>query len=154
MSGIDFISLCESAIEEALLLEARTTYFRRIASEAETAREARQTATTSQEKTEFNQQLKDLQTEILGELNYGTSEQNRIRTNDELEAIIHEISIQPGQLNLSGLKNLKPSVLGDSAELEPRTQNNALFAIFKKLKEKGKSIYEIIANKQRTGQYE
>jgi len=153
MSNIDFISLCESVIEEELLFEARTEYYKEIADEANQARKIRQTTKDPEEKKQAQNDLKGLQTRFLGELNYGTRPENALRTNDELEAVIHEIALQ-GPVNLSGLNNLKPSVLGDVDTLTPRTENNALFAIFRTLKEKGKNIYQILANKQKTGKYE
>lgn len=153
MSSINFVSLCESVIEEGLLFEARTENYKTIADQANQAREARQTTRDSEVKKQSQERLKELQTRFLGELNYGTRPENALRTNDELEAIIHEIALQ-GPVDLSGLNNLKPSVLGDVSTLAPRTQNNALFSIFKTLKQKGKNIYQILANKQKTGKYE
>lgn len=153
MSSINFVSLCESVIDEGLLFEARTENYKTIADQANQAREARQTTRDSEVKKQSQERLKELQTRFLGELNYGTRPENALRTNDELEAIIHEIALQ-GPVDLSGLNNLKPSVLGDVSTLAPRTQNNALFSIFKTLKQKGKNIYQILANKQKTGKYE
>lgn len=153
MSSINFVSLCESVIDEVLLFEARTENYKTIADQANQAREARQTTRDSEVKKQSQERLKELQTRFLGELNYGTRPENALRTNDELEAIIHEIALQ-GPVDLSGLNNLKPSVLGDVSTLAPRTQNNALFSIFKTLKQKGKNIYQILANKQKTGKYE
>lgn len=153
MLNIDFVSLCESVIEEVLLFEARTEYYKEIADEASKAREDRQSTKNPQVKEQAEKKLKELQTRFLGELNYGSRPETALRTNDELEAIIHEIALQ-GPVDLSGLNNLKPSVLGDVSTLAPRTQNNALFSIFKTLKQKGKNIYQILANKQKTGKYE
>jgi hypothetical protein len=139
-------------LDEVMLLEARTENYRRIADEATQARDVRLSSSSPEEKTNAIQTLKDLQKEFLGELNYGTRPEYMLRTNDEFEAIIHEISHQ-GPLDLSGLNHLKPSVIGDIEELAPRTQNNALSALFKSLKEKGKNIYQILATKQKTGKY-
>ena len=154
MLSIDFIALCESVIEESLLSEARTTYYRRIADEAAQAREIRQTTNDSDAKSEALDKLKTLQTEMLGELNYGTRAEYKIATNDELEAILHELSIKQSPLNLSGMAHLKPSVLGDVSELKPRTESNAWALLLGKLKSKGKDIFQILYNKQKTGRYE
>ena len=154
MSSIDFIALCESVIEEELLFEARTDNYRRIADEAAQAREIRQTTNDPAAKSEALDKLKALQTEMLGELNYGTKDEYMLKTNDELEAILHELSIKQSPLNLSGMAHLKPSVLGDMSVLKPRTENNAWSLLFGKLKSKGKDIFQILYNKQKTGRYE
>lgn len=153
MLSINFVSLCESIIDEVLLFEARTENYKTIADQANQAREDRQTTKDPKVKEQSQKRLKELQTRFLNELNYGTRPENSIKTNDEFEAIIHEIALQ-GPLDLSGLNNLKPSIIGDVSSLAPRTENNALFSIFKTLKQKGKNIYQILANKQKTGKYE
>lgn len=153
MSSINFVSLCKSVIDEALLFEARTDNYKNIANQARQARERRQTTKDQQAKQQAHHKLKQLQTQFLRELNYGTRPENTLKTNDELEAIIHEIALQ-GPVDLSGLNSLKPSVLGDNDALAPRTQNNAVFNIFKTLKQTGKNIYQILANKQKTGKYQ
>jgi hypothetical protein len=159
---VNFVELCESVINEFLaressfLIEAETEHFPRIAKEAENAKKAKLTSSNPAEKAVAEKKLKELQAQLIKALNYGTRDEYMIKSNDELEPLIHEIAHQPGPFDLSGLANLKPSVIGDYLEqgFARTSQANGFDKLFASLKSKGKNIFQALSHKRKTGKYQ
>ncbi len=107
MQELDFVKLCESVLNEIdLINEADKATLREIEYQAEQLRKQARLAKTPEDKKDVILQMRTLKSFLIDEFNKNRTENQRLRTDKEVDSAIY-------QSGFYGLRHLLSSVIGN-----------------------------------------